>query len=70
MIRKGAYSLPLKDVKITDEFWSKRIRTTREISLEYMWNVLNDQVKGVPKSGCIENFRIAAGLCKGEFYGF
>lgn len=70
MIRKGAYSLPLKDVKITDEFWSKRIRTTREISLEYMWNVLNDQVEGVPKSGCIENFRIAAGLCKGEFYGF
>lgn len=64
-----ASPLPLRDVVIEDDFWSPRIRIAREVSIDYMWRAINDEVPGVPPSGAIRNFRIAAGLEKGSFAG-
>ena len=64
------HSLPLKDIYITDPFFTARIDTARNIAIPYMWETLNDRVPGVAPSHCIENFQIAAGLKDGEFHGF
>ncbi len=42
----------------------------RKTMLPYQWKVLNDEIPGIEKSHCIENFRIAAGISQGEFYGY
>lgn len=64
------HSLPLKDIRITDPFFTARIDTARNIAIPYMWETLNDRVPGVAPSHCIENFEIAAGLKEGEFHGW
>ncbi|MBE5803511.1 MAG: glycoside hydrolase family 127 protein [Clostridiales bacterium] len=63
-------TLPLKDIQITDPFFTARIDTARKVTIPYMWDTLNDRVPGVAPSHCIENFEIAAGLKQGEFHGF
>ena len=60
----------MKDTVITDSFWRGTIRLVREVMLPYQWAALNDEAPGAEKSGCIENFKIAAGLKRGEYYGF
>ena len=60
-----------KSVKLhKDGFWGKRVEQVREVIIPYQWQALNDKVSGAPPSHAMENFRIAAGLAKGEFYGF
>ena len=61
--------LPLKSIDIHDAFFSSRVATARNTAIPYMWNALNDRIPGVAPSHCMENFRIAAGLEKGEFHG-
>ena len=61
--------VPLRQVTVTDEFWSARQRQIAEIAVPYMERVLRDEVPGAAKSHAIENFRIAAGEAGGEFYG-
>ncbi|MCL2008063.1 MAG: glycoside hydrolase family 127 protein [Treponema sp.] len=63
-------SLPLKSIKIIDGFWQERIRIAREVSIDYMWKALNDEIPDIPPSGCIRNFRIACGMEEGEFTGY
>ena len=70
MSEKIARSLDLNKVKITDAFWRKRIDVAQNISIDYMWRAINDEVEGVTPSHCMKNFRIAAGMEEGEFYGF
>lgn len=64
------HTLPLKDIHITDPFFTARIDTARNTAIPYMWETLNDRVPGVAPSHCIENFRIAAGLQEGKFEGW
>lgn len=64
------HTLPLKDIRITDPFFTARIDTARNTAIPYMWETLNDRVPGVAPSHCIENFRIAAGLQEGKFEGW
>lgn len=64
------HALPLKDIRITDPFFTARIDTARNTAIPYMWETLNDRVPGVAPSHCIENFRIAAGLQEGKFEGW
>lgn len=64
------HSLPLKDIRISDPFFTARIETARSTAIPYMWETLNDRVPGVAPSHCIENFRIAAGLQEGKFEGW
>ena len=65
----GLQPFQLKNVAITGDFWSREIRNIYEIMLPYQWQVLNDQAADAPLSGCMRNFRIAAGMEDGPFYG-
>lgn len=56
-------------VQIDDSFWGGRIRRMCESIIPYQYEVLNDQVPGIPQSHAVENFRIAAGLSEGEYQG-
>ena len=55
--------------RITGGFWKSRQEIVRRWSLYYQWEVLNDKIPGIEKSGSVQNFRIAAGKATGEFYG-
>lgn len=66
---KRLYELKLNEIKIDDGFWNFYRSTVKNKMLPYQWEILNDRVDHAPKSHCIENFKIAAGLTKGEHYG-
>lgn len=68
--RIGSEPVVLKNVNVNDEFWGRYMKLIREISIPYQWEVINDRVPDVPPSHAIENFRIAAGLSEGDFYGY
>ncbi|NQX65113.1 glycoside hydrolase family 127 protein [Paenibacillus alba] len=61
--------LPLRNVHITDDFWSAYIRLVRNVVVPYQWEALNDQIEGAEPSHAMKNFKISAGLEQGEFYG-
>lgn len=61
--------VPLRRVQITDAFWAERQEIIARTAVPYMERILRDEVPGAEKSHAIENFRIAAGESKGEFYG-
>jgi len=54
---------------ITDKFWGDIQKLIRDVVLPYQLSVMEDNVPGASKSHAIQNFRIAAGEAKGEFYG-
>lgn len=62
-------SLKLDQIKIEDSFWTYYRSIVKEKMLPYQWEILNDRIENAPKSHCMENFKIAAGLAKGEYYG-
>jgi DUF1680 family protein len=66
----GFYSLDQKQIELRDPFWSKYEKLIREVALPYQWDALNDNAGSEEPSHAIKNFKIAAGLEKGEFYGF
>ena len=55
-------SLSFMDVRVDDSFWSPRIETNREVTIEYQYDQLEE-------SGTLENFRRAAAGQSGEFNG-
>lgn len=61
--------LPLKNIKIKDNFWSKYEKLAKDVIIPYQWDALNDNVADAEPSHAIKNFKIAAGLEEGEFYG-
>lgn len=67
--KKTAGEVKVSQVKISDAFWSPMQQKVMDVVIPFQEKVLNDQVPGVAKSHAIENFRIAAGLSQGEFYG-
>ena len=60
----------LQNVKVEGGFWGRLTELAREVIIPYQWEVMNDRVKGVPPSGVVRNFRIAAGKAKGDFTGY
>ncbi len=68
--KTAAGELPLADITISDSFWDKQIELVQSVVIPYQWEVLNDRVPEAAQSHAIQNFRIAAGLEKGDFYGF
>ena len=60
----------LKDVQVRDGFWGRLTALARDVIIPYQWDVMNDRVKGVPPSGVVRNFKIAAGKAKGDFTGY
>ena len=61
--------IALTDVHITDGFFSRYASLVRTEVIPYQWAALNDNIPGAEKSGCLRNFRIAAGEEQGEFTG-
>ncbi len=59
----------LKKIKINDLFWSKIQDLVTNVVIPYQEKILNDEIEGAEKSHAFANFRIAAGLEEGEFYG-
>lgn len=66
---KNSWPIPLKNIKIMDNFWSKYVGLVREVVIPYQWEALNDRVPDAEPSHAIKNFKIAAGLEEGSFYG-
>lgn len=62
-------SLPMSHISIKDTFWGSYMELARTKVIPYQWEALNDRIPGAEPSHCIRNFRIAAGLEKGEFQG-
>jgi len=65
----GNSQIPIKKVTVNDNFWNKLMEITRKKVIPYQWKALNDQIPDAPPSYCIRNFKIAAGLEKGEYGG-
>lgn len=59
----------LQNVSIKGNFWLDRQNLVREIVIPFQEKVMNDEIPDVAKSHALANFRIAAGLEEGEFYG-
>lgn len=59
----------LNQIRIEDAFWSKHVSLVKEAVIPYQWEAMNDRVAGAEPSHSLMNFKIAAGLCEGEFYG-
>lgn len=59
----------LKKVSIHDSFWSKHVDLVRNAIIPYQWEAMNDRILDAESSHCLENFKIAAGRAKGDFYG-
>lgn len=66
----GFRDVDQKQVELHDQFWSKYEKLIREVAIPYQWDALNDKADSEEPSHAIKNFKIAAGLEKGEFYGF
>lgn len=62
-------TIPISDIRITDSFFNKYRDLVGKVIIPYQWDVLNDRLEDVETSHCIENFRIAAGISKGEYKG-
>ncbi|SIQ92023.1 glycoside hydrolase family 127 protein [Halanaerobium kushneri] len=52
----------LKDVRIDDQFWNRRLEKNHTVTLKHQYQQL-------VKTGRLENFKKAAGLETGNFYG-
>ena len=61
--------IPLKNVRVSDDFWSPRQQLMTDVTIPYMEKILRDEVPGAEKSHAIGNFRMAAGEETGDFYG-
>lgn len=59
----------LHKLKVTDPFLGQYQQLVRDVVIPYQWEALNDRIPDADPSHAIENFRIAAGLAQGEFYG-
>lgn len=67
--KSGSGRVALHQVRIQDDFWSYYIGLVKDVVVPYQWEALNDRVEAAEPSGAVRNFRIAAGLEQGEFYG-
>ncbi|MDO5539635.1 MAG: glycoside hydrolase family 127 protein [Eubacteriales bacterium] len=64
-----SYQLKVSDIKIKDAFWTKIQNLIIEEAIPYQEKVLRDEIEGTEKSHAVANYKIAAGLESGEFYG-
>ena len=60
---KNNFSTFLRN-NINDTFWDNYIELVRNEMIPYQLMALNDEIDGVPKSYCLENFKKAAKVIK------
>lgn len=60
------YSTPLdlKQIRITDEFWSREQELVRREVIPYQWEALNDRIPEAAPSYCMRNFKVAGRLMR------
>lgn len=61
--------IALKQTVCTDSFWLPFQKRVVDTVIPYQEQILNDAIPGQEKSHALANFRIAAGMEEGEFYG-
>jgi len=61
--------MDMKAYLIDDRFWKNKMEVVRTKMIPYQWKALNDLVEDAAPSHCVKNFRIAAGMEKGDFQG-
>lgn len=59
----------LRKLTVNDPFLGEYQRLVRDVVIPYQWEALNDRIPEAEPSHALDNFRIAAGLQKGDFYG-
>lgn len=69
MMKAIANSIDLNQTTLKDSFWTPYQKLVTETVLPYQEKILNDEIPEAEKSHALANFRIAAGLEEGEFYG-
>lgn len=57
------------ETKVIAGFWKSYQQTINESVIPYQWGALNDELEDTEPSHALQNFRIAAGLENGEYYG-
>lgn len=62
-------SIDLNQTVLEDSFWTPYQKLVTEVVLPYQEKILNDEIPEAEKSHALANFRIAAGMEEGEFYG-
>ena len=62
--------MSMRRVSLLPGFWKDYAELVRKEVIPYQWEVLNDRAEGDEKSGCLSNFRIAAGKEQGSFHGY
>ncbi len=68
-MKKVIQPLKLQQVKITDPLFGHYIKKVSDVMLVHQWKILNDELENTEPTGCIRNFRIAAGLEQGQRRG-
>ena len=69
MMQSDVIEADLNNITITDPFLGEYQRLIRDIVIPYQWQALNDEIPEAEPSHALMNYRIAAGLEHGEFYG-
>ncbi|BBQ82938.1 TPA: glycoside hydrolase family 127 protein [Kluyvera ascorbata] len=69
MMQSDVIEADLNRITITDPFLGEYQRLIRDVVIPYQWEALNDNIPEAEPSHALANYRIAAGLEPGEFYG-
>ena len=69
MMQSDVIEADLNRITITDPFLGEYQRLIRDVVIPYQWEALNDNLPEAEPSHALANYRIAAGLEQGEFYG-
>lgn len=69
MMQSDVIETDLTRMTVTDPFLGQYQRLIRDVVIPYQWQALNDDIPEAEPSHALANYRIAAGLEDGEFYG-
>ncbi|MRT49709.1 glycoside hydrolase family 127 protein [Raoultella sp. RIT712] len=69
MMQSDVIEADLNRITVTDPFLGEYQRLIRDVVIPYQWEALNDNIPDAEPSHALANYRIAAGLEDGEFYG-
>ena len=54
----------LKQISISDPFWTKEMELIRNEVIPYQWDALNDRIPDAAPSFCMRNFKLAGKITK------
>ena len=69
MLEKRYETADIRKACVRDSFWDRYTGQVPERIIPYQWDMMNDRISAEEKSGCIHNFKAAAGEEEGGFTG-